>query len=140
MDRPPVTVVFRDSDTNDTLEATRVKGEIPGGFFVHDIFESEHTNPSIEEATMEAMARVDPPYEQNMAVLFFYTQTVCVMLTPGGVWATPDPAPLELEDIIYIFNRVVEQPWYNRQVLQTRTVDGVIVTVRDGEVLVGGDS
>lgn len=129
-------VVFRESDLNDTIESAKWRVEVQGAFCIHDIFEMSG-EPSIIEATLNARSRIKEKEEQNMAVLYFYLEETCQKLKPNGWWASPDPAPLEVEEITYVFNRVISQPWYENQMLATHTSDGIQVFVHNGQVKVG---
>lgn len=133
-DMPPITTVVSEDDTKDTLEAARFQVEVPDTFAIHDIFELDG---GIVEATAHSVVTIDGEYEQNMAVLYFYAINMLTLLKPYGLWQTPDPSPLRVEDITYVFKRVIERDEYKGQTLRTHSPEGVSVSVVNGHIKVG---
>ena len=52
----------------------------------------------------------------------------------GGIWVAPDPAPLDAAEVSAAFERIAEDPRYERQHFATRTRDAQVVTMLNGIV------
>lgn len=134
----PVATVLREDDLVDTIDSARHKLMNPEhGFVVFDIFDM--TRADIAQATMTATRRMAERQrrERDMATLFFYGVQVLRMLRRGGLWQTPDPAPLSVDEIRAAFEQLAMHPSYEDQVLATTSEDGTPVRVVRGRVEVG---
>jgi hypothetical protein len=62
------------------------------------------------------------------------TESVLPLLSPHGVWAAPNPAPLTAEEVEEIFGRIAKNDAYEHQHLETATCDRMVVALEDGKV------
>jgi hypothetical protein len=73
--------------------------------------------------------------EPNRAILLgFLKKSILPMLHPKGLWVAPDPAPLSAEVVESVLREVAEDNNYQHQILFTRTNDGWVVELNDGEI------
>ena len=64
------------------------------------------------------------------------TERVLPTLSPKGIFAAPDPAPLTTEEVKAIFERVAQHKNYTGQLCATATLDEEVVQLQGGEITV----
>jgi hypothetical protein len=121
-------VVVRDVDMAVPLEEINATGEF--GFVLEEIFEMPD-DTSILNATIEAERRTNPEDERNMAILYYWTHMHFVMLKPGGIVMSTQPAPLSEEQIRYVWGMLASLTDYEGYNFKTITKDGRSVTFKE---------
>jgi hypothetical protein len=124
MGMPPLTVVLRDSDLEDTIESSvlKMKDAFPTDYVHIDVFDMP--DGGIVEATAEAMRRGNPERENNMSTLFHWTvqnfrlqqgdKPLLLAPKPGA----PDyPWPLTKDEIVAVYEQVVKHPAFNDHII-----------------------
>lgn len=67
----------------------------------------------------------------------YLIDAVLPLLTPDGVWAAPDPAPLRASEVRPVFEKIAANPRYKHQRFETATWDRKVVTLNDGAISEG---
>jgi len=134
-DRPPLTTVVRDEDMKDTLESVRTQMDQNDDLFViSDIFTM--ADGTIEQATVQAMSRIEEQGERNMAILYFWCAKTFPMLASNGTILIPDPSPLTYEQAEYALTRLAARDDYDNYTVQTDLApSGETIQLVNGEVV-----
>lgn len=64
----------------------------------------------------------------------FLLNELLPLLTPGGVWVAPNPAPLTAAEVTEIFERVAMTEKYKAQHMTTATHDRQVVVLMNGVI------
>lgn len=132
------TMVIRQKDANRPLEevAQEAIGGPPRTFVVTDLFEvPDSEDTSLMACTARALERSDEEREQNMAIAFFWSvEKMLPILKADGVLAAPDPAPLTNVELGAVYEQIARHPNYDRQLVQSMTEDGYLVSISNGHV------
>lgn len=73
--------------------------------------------------------------KQNVEILEgWLIHSILPILAKDGVWAAPDPAPLTAAEVRPVFERIAKLDAYDRQQLETATLDGRVVSLVNGVV------
>lgn len=138
-DLDDTSVIVRDSDTKDTLEAHvhdfLNKEEFSRSFFTYLI--TDLPDGSIVEAIMalaepteENMERAVT--ERNMALGFYYLANMLVNVVPGGLLLGTAPHPYDEPDLRWVMERLSKHPDYRDQQIEAPTQDGTIIRWKEG--------
>lgn len=138
-DRTPATLVARECDLKKPLEeaAGELERATPGALVVNDIFEvDERTYGDFVRASMAGAkrladsARLDA--ELHMAMSFYWNADQLTRLTDGGTLVNPGEAPLNAGQLRVVMRQLGRHPNYRHQTLVFRSINGEVVTFRDG--------
>ena len=83
---------------------------------------------------MKGFVAIPLPTEAQVhqATLHNCLLTILSSLSPHGVWAAPNPAPLTANEVEEVFKTVKKSHRYKKQTLMTLTSDSFVVSMKDG--------
>ena len=109
--------------------------ETPGVLLVTDTFDVPDglSEPELAKALIDR-AEDRKLRENDMSVLYFYYADTLRHLKDSGILAPKRPAPLTVEEIEPTLRQLAKHPAYKHQTVMVISEDGILVTMKDGEM------
>jgi hypothetical protein len=101
----------------------------------HERFEMAD-DVTLEDATIEAGWRFTnrEKTERHMAIMYYYGVRMLRQLSPTGVWALPDPTPLEVDDLKKALAALAVHSTYEHQTITAMAQDHTLAILDKGLV------
>ena len=118
-----ITTVFEEKSLLDPIEEAAEKINDPNHdpicLFVYTEIVEAPDGTDLTALTLQASvrARDHADAEQAMAIGFYWNAEALRRVNPRGVLANPQPAPLSVEEVAYVWRLLVRLRWYGGQTL-----------------------